>query len=181
MYAPIVRKFRVPNASPRPHIPLIHLALIAALCLTPAAPTQAITNAPRVAATTALPLSSPAMSATKTDTLLVDNDGDNLADAGDALRYTVVLSNNGATDALGVVFSDTLDANTTLSGTVRASPIARNDVYSATQDVPLTVPAAGVLANDFGLPATAEWPAKLLARVCGPIIRPLGIELVHSI
>ena len=137
---------------------LIHLGLILALSLAPITPTQATASDAPPNGAQASPSGGPLITATKTDALLVDNDGDLLADAGDALRYTVVISNNGTTDALGVVFSDTLDANTTLSGTVLASPLALNDVYTATQDTPLNVAAAGVLANDFGLPAPTAVP-----------------------
>src|SRR5689334_17996147 len=49
----------------------------------------------------------PAISATKTDTLLVDRDSDGKADPGDTLRYTVVVSNTGSADAAGVTLNDT--------------------------------------------------------------------------
>jgi uncharacterized repeat protein (TIGR01451 family) len=98
--------------------------------------------------------STPAVTATKSDTLMGDADGDGLADPGDTLRYSVVVSNSGSSEALGVVFSDTLDANTALSGTLQASALARSDTYTATQGTALVVGAgSGVLANDFGLPA----------------------------
>lgn len=56
----------------------------------------------------------PAVSATKNDALLVDVDHDGLADPGDTLRYTVVITNSGNSAANGVTFSDTPDANTAL-------------------------------------------------------------------
>ncbi len=57
------------------------------------------------------------LTATKTDVLLVDNDGDGQAGPGDTLQYTIIITNpDDAFDAeaAGVVFSDTLDINTTL-------------------------------------------------------------------
>ncbi len=61
----------------------------------------------------------PDISATKTDALAVDNNGNGVANPGDVLAYTVVLTNNGTVDAGNVVFNDTPDANTALiSGTV---------------------------------------------------------------
>ena len=103
-----------------------------------------------VAAAAALP----AITATKVDALLVDVDGDGKADPGDALRYTVVIRNTGDTDATGVTFADTVDANTTLSGTARTTPLALADSYNALGNVRLNVPAAnGLLINDFGAPA----------------------------
>src|SRR5262249_36118945 len=70
---------------------------------------------------------------------------------GDTLTYTVVISNTGTTDALGVNFTDTIDPNTTLvAGSVLISPIAVNDTYNTIGNVNISVPAAtGLLANDL--------------------------------
>lgn len=56
----------------------------------------------------------PAVSAAKTVALLVDQDSDGLADPGDTLGYTVILTNSGDAAATGTVFTDTPDANTAL-------------------------------------------------------------------
>jgi len=53
----------------------------------------------------------PTVTATKTDTLFTDVDGDLLADPGDTLKYTVGISASGE-DATGVTFTDTVDPNT---------------------------------------------------------------------
>ena len=92
----------------------------------------------------------PLFNATKDDALFIDNDGDGLVDPGDTLRYTVTLTNSGTTNASDVEYSDLVDANTTMvAGSVRTTPIARHDNYSALGNVSITVPAAaGVLAND---------------------------------
>src|SRR6185369_10093752 len=50
----------------------------------------------------------PTISATKTDSLVVDADNDGKADPGDTLKYTVNLGATGE-DALGVQFNDTVD------------------------------------------------------------------------
>ncbi len=64
----------------------------------------------------------PVVSATKTAVLQNDVDGDNLADPGDSLRYTITVTNSGSGDALSVQFSDTPDANTALvNGSVTSS------------------------------------------------------------
>jgi uncharacterized repeat protein (TIGR01451 family) len=91
----------------------------------------------------------PVISATKVDVLTVDNDGDSNADPGDSLRYTVVISNSGDMDGTGGNFTDTIDANTTLvAGSLRSSPIARNDAYNALGNVSLSVPAgSGLIAG----------------------------------
>ena len=92
----------------------------------------------------------PILTSTKADQLLIDGDSDTLADPGDTLRYTVILTNSGDTDALNVNFSDTIDTNTTLvTGSVKSSPIGRNDNYEVLGNVSINVPALnGVLEND---------------------------------
>lgn len=88
--------------------------------------------------------------ATKTDTLVIDNDHDGIVDPGDTLEYTVVVQNTGDQTATNVNFSDTLDANTTLTGPVHVSPLAFKDSYTSLGNVGITVNAAnGVLANDI--------------------------------
>jgi len=60
--------------------------------------------------------------ASKTDSLLIDADGNGLVSAGDTLLYTVTIWNEGTADATGVIFSDTPDPNTTLvAGSVATS------------------------------------------------------------
>jgi len=56
----------------------------------------------------------PIILASKSDTLLVDTNGDGLVGAGDTLLYEVVIDNLGPGTATGVVFTDTPDANTSL-------------------------------------------------------------------
>jgi hypothetical protein len=105
----------------------------------------------------------PLITATKTDALVVDNNNDNVANPGDTLRYTVVISNTGSTDATGVMFNDTVDNNTTLvPGSVTVTPVAIDDSYTANGNVRISVPAPGVLGNDSdaeGDSFTASGPA----------------------
>jgi hypothetical protein len=98
----------------------------------------------------------PTVSATKTDTLFTDNDGDLQADPGDTLKYTVTINASGQ-DATGVSFTDTVDPNTTfVGGTLRATPVAVDDTYAATGNIRISVAAPGVLGNDFaGVPSAA--------------------------
>ena len=56
----------------------------------------------------------PLLRASKTVSLLADNDSDGQAGPGDTLRYTLTIDNNGATAASNVQFSDSPDSNTTL-------------------------------------------------------------------
>ena len=94
----------------------------------------------------------PAITATKVDSF-PDPDGNGKAEPGDTITYDVNISNSG-TDATGVNFSDTIDANTTLvGGSLKVSPLAFADVYNAAKNTPLNVGAPGVLTNDTGIPA----------------------------
>lgn len=73
----------------------------------PATPTMADpTDTPIVAA--------PMIDSFKTDTLLIDADGNGAASPGDTLLYNVTIINQGNAAATGVVFTDSPDANTTL-------------------------------------------------------------------
>jgi trimeric autotransporter adhesin len=72
------------------------------------------------------------------------------ASATDVLEYTAVVSNSGSTDATGVTFNNTLDANTTLvAGSISSTPIATDDNYTCVGNVGLAAFAAqGLLIND---------------------------------
>src|SRR5437899_2177568 len=95
----------------------------------------------------------PTVTATKTDSLFTDLDGDTQADPGDTLQYTVNINASGE-DATGVSFTDTVDPNTTfVPGSLTATPVAVDDSYAAIGNVRISVPAPGVLGNDFtGVP-----------------------------
>ena len=89
-----------------------------------------------------------AANVTKTDTLVVDNDGDGLVDPGDTLRYTITIRNTGA-EATDVNLNDVFDANTTLvPASISTTPVAQRDSYQTIGNVQLVVAAPGVLAND---------------------------------
>ncbi|MBI3651458.1 MAG: HYR domain-containing protein [Acidobacteria bacterium] len=73
---------------------------------------------------------------------------------GATLTYTVTIADSGM-DATALALNDTIDTNTTLvAGSVKATPVAVNDSYTATGNVQITIPAgSGVLVNDFlGIP-----------------------------
>ncbi|HKZ83155.1 MAG TPA: Ig-like domain-containing protein [Anaerolineae bacterium] len=128
------------------------LRLLMALALmSGAAPMDSVPAAGVSTGTLEAPLAPQAVNitATKTDALLADNDGDNRADPGDTLRYTVVITNSGDADATAVVLDDTIDDNTVfVPGSVRTTPLARNDSYGTVGNVQLSVSAPGVLNND---------------------------------
>ncbi|MEK6336042.1 MAG: Ig-like domain-containing protein [Acidobacteriota bacterium] len=81
------------------------------------------------------------------------------ASPGEVITYDVDVTNTTGFDALGVGFTDTIDANTTfVPGSLKVSPLALNDTYSATQNTPLNVGTPGVLSNDTGLPGPTAVP-----------------------
>jgi uncharacterized repeat protein (TIGR01451 family) len=83
------------------------------------------------------------LSATMVDALLVDHDGDQQADPGDTLRYTVVISNGGISEVTGIVFTPTLDANLTLSGTLKTTPLAYDRETTVAEDTSRTIILSG--------------------------------------
>ncbi len=84
------------------------------------------------------------------DSLTSDVDADGRAESGDVLTYMIVITNTG-TLINGVGFSATPDLNTLIvPGSIRISPMAIDDSYTAFRDTDLVVDASdGVLVNDF--------------------------------
>lgn len=100
--------------------------------------------------------------AEKTVLLLDDLDENGIASPGDILEYTITIFNQGATNATGVVFNDTLDINTALvTDSLIHSPIAVPDVFPQTVLGNVRVDSSRigytVLTNDnLGQPAITE-------------------------
>ncbi len=91
----------------------------------------------------------PSLSATKTAT---DVNGGN-AEPGDTLMYSVTLSNGGPDPATNVMFTDMIDANTTLvMGSVNVSPLAGNDAYTTIGNTRLKVGSASVSGPEVVIP-----------------------------
>ncbi|MBV9923746.1 MAG: DUF5011 domain-containing protein [Acidobacteria bacterium] len=133
---------------------ILSLALVCSL-LTPMAPAAfgaGRAGAPIPVARAAVnpsALVAPSITATKSDSF-PDPDNDGNAAPGATITYTVQITNNGGSDATGVVFNDTIDANTTLvPGSITTTPVAIDDTYSAIGNVQINVPAAnGLTSND---------------------------------
>ncbi len=104
------------------------------------------------------PVVSPIISATKADTFPSHPSGQ--AEPGDTITYDVNVNNsNSGGDATGVQFNDTIDPNTTLvAGSLKVSPLAFVDSYTAGKNITLNIGAPGVLANDTGIPAPTAVP-----------------------
>jgi len=92
----------------------------------------------------------PEVSATKDDSLIIDDDADGRADPGDTLQYTITIRNTGDQPGTDVQFDDTIDENTqVVPGTIRVTPIAIDDAYTAVGNTQLVVDQTnGLLAND---------------------------------
>ncbi|MBK9051530.1 MAG: cadherin-like domain-containing protein [Chloroflexi bacterium] len=92
------------------------------------------------------------ITATKTDTLLIDVDGDTNADPGDTLQYSIVVANSGDTNGLNTTFTDITDDTevTVVAGSLRATPMGVNDTYNVIGNTHIThLLGAGLLANDI--------------------------------
>jgi uncharacterized repeat protein (TIGR01451 family) len=107
-------------------------------------------------------LSPPVLAATKTASLLVDQNGNGVANPGDTLAYTVMLTNNGGVAATGVVFTDTPDANTALvSGSVTTTSgtvTTGNGPADTTVAVDVGTLAAGGGSVTIGFQVTIDDP-----------------------
>ncbi|MGE0084616.1 MAG: SdrD B-like domain-containing protein [Desulfococcaceae bacterium] len=68
---------------------------------------------------------------TKTVTLRIDADGDGAVTPDDTLRYTVVIRNTGNQNAAGLVFTDSIPANTAYAGNLLST--SGTAVYSSGQ------------------------------------------------
>src|SRR5437016_11462663 len=88
----------------------------------------------------------PVVTATKVDSF-PDPNADGKADPGETITYTINISNTGTGDATGVMFTDTIDPNTTL--VAMSGVLATGDRYNTIGNVNISVPVGqGLLAND---------------------------------
>jgi hypothetical protein len=72
--------------------------------------------------------------------LVMDADGDMVADPGDKLRYTITISNTSGSPVSGIQLNNTIDVNTTLvAGSQNIAPVAGNDAYTAVGNTQLRV------------------------------------------
>jgi uncharacterized repeat protein (TIGR01451 family) len=95
-------------------------------------------------------VAAPVVTASKTDAMQNDVDGDGQFDPGDTIRYTITLANNGNTAATNVVFTDTPDANTSIvaNSVTTTSGTGSADATTVTVNVG-TIPADGSVTITF--------------------------------
>ncbi|HEY9050905.1 MAG TPA: hypothetical protein VIQ03_05130, partial [Gammaproteobacteria bacterium] len=115
------------------------------------------------------------LDAQKTVVQITDLNGDDLLDAGETIRYTITIQNNGLIDATGIVLTDSVPANTTyvadslrLNGLPVNQPdggtlplIAGIDVSSSDLTPPLPASGAGTLSP--GETATLTFDVRINA------------------
>jgi uncharacterized repeat protein (TIGR01451 family) len=88
-------------------------------------------------------LPTPTLTAVQSTVLTTDVDGDGVADPGDTLTTSVVITNTSATDATGVSFTETLDHLTLVAGKINVSPLAFDHSYTTVSNTQLIVNATG--------------------------------------
>lgn len=94
------------------------------------------------------------LTAEKTDSLIIDANGDGLPNAGDTLLYEISITNTGDDPATGAEFADNPDSNTTLvAGSVLTSQgtvLAGNTPGDTSVHVTIgSIPAAGSVTISF--------------------------------
>ena len=103
----------------------------------------------------------PLVDAHKTVSIYVDNNNDGFLDPGDILRYTITVSNIGATPATGVSFVDAIPANTTyIADSVTLNTLAVGQ------------PDAGVSPLIAGIPVSSSDLTPALPTIGNGILSP---------
>ena len=128
----------------------------------------------------------PLIDVLKTVALQVDNGTPGIVDPGDTLRYTITVSNAGATVATGVVLSDATPVDTTYvadSVLLNGVPVGQPDggvspliagIDVSTSDLPWPAPGAGTLTP--GQLATITFDVQVNAAVAaGTVISNQGV------
>ena len=112
------------------------------------------------------------LTATKSDALSTDNDNDGNVDPGDKIKYTIILTNTGSSETQGIIFTDNVDANTTLivgSVTTTNGTITKGNVAN---DTSVEINVGSVPGNGGTVTITFE------ATVNSPV--PGGVTAVNN-
>ena len=150
----------------------IHIWRILAFCVVALISTAGILATVTVARAAILAL--PVINVTKSDAII--NDGvplseaaDGKADPGEIIEYTVVINNSGPDDATGLIYTDTIDPNTTLSGSASVSPVAVDDTLPVTVTGNVAISTA-LMASPFSV-VTNDYPGQNMSpglTIAGP-------------
>ncbi len=102
---------------------------------------------------------------------------------GDKLQYTVTINNIAAgagNDATNVIFTDVLNSNLTLeAGSVKASPIAGDDVYAVTGNVRISATAGTLLTNDIR-PVTGSNAGLTITKIGSDTTAPFSFTTTNG-
>lgn len=80
------------------------------------------------------------LSASLEDEIVVDENNDSVANAGETIRYSLIVKNNGSTTLTGVTADLSIDdLADTVPGSINFAPIATDDSYVAIGNFPLVV------------------------------------------
>jgi len=120
------------------------------------------------------------LSATQTDSLLVDADGDNVPSPGDTILLEVAIRNSGNAAATNVTFVNSIDANARLvNGSVQASQgsvTQGNDTDDSTVEVTLGDLTGGDSANiSFQIQINAPLPPNVTRITSQGTVRSDGL------
>jgi uncharacterized repeat protein (TIGR01451 family) len=141
----------------------------------PSLPTGVLTDDPTQPGPmdpTVIPVSAaPAVTALKTVVLAVDVNGNGQANAGDTLKYTIVINNTGNQDASGVMYTNAAPANTALvvgsvtttQGTVTTGNTAGNTSVLVNVG---TIPGGGSVTIMFQVKINDPLPAGVTQITC---------------
>lgn len=120
-------------------------------------------------------LGGPAFRASAQSNLGVTLTSSLVATQGETITYTLVITNRSGASISNIVLSDVLDPNTVLvPGSLASTPSAIPDAYQVLGNVPISISAPGVLANDRDVDGVG--PA--LSVVAGTFTGPSGGKLV---
>ena len=102
-----------------------------------------------------------------------DFDGDGVADPGDVLQHSLIITNTEVTQLLDVVVQESQTGITTIPGSAMIGPIANNDGFNMVGNTSITITKAQLIGNDIdpdGAEANMTVTIDLASDVNGVII-----------
>lgn len=92
-----------------------------------------------------------------------------VATQGETILYTLVITNRSASSISNILLTDVLDPNTVLlPGSLSSTPVAIPDAYPVLGNVPISVPAPGILGNDLDVDRVGPVLTVVPSSLTGP-------------
>ena len=113
------------------------------------------------------------ITAVRATVLSTDVDGDGIADSGDTLSHSLIITNTEAFALLGLTIEETQTGITTVPGSVEIGPIANDDDFNMVGNTSITLNKAQLIGNDIdpdGVEANLVVTINLASDVNGTII-----------